>query len=66
MWNYLIDTYEGIKDETFDCDDFRYDSLVHFLEDVKETCGGIIFNMKIDPESEFYDKEYEQKINNQV
>jgi|TARA_R110000822_G_scaffold80191_2_gene191232 hypothetical protein len=63
VWNYLVDTYEGIKGETFDHDDFKYDSLVHFLEDVKETCAGIIFSMKMDPESEYYDEEYEKQIN---
>tara|TARA_R110000787_G_scaffold44892_4_gene109772 strand:- start:924 stop:1277 length:354 start_codon:yes stop_codon:yes gene_type:complete len=58
VWNYLIDTYDGIKDETFDLD-FKYKSLVHFLEDVRDTCAFAVDSLKLDDE-------YEPKINNQV
>lgn len=61
VWNYLVDTYEGIKDETFDMD-FKYDSLVQFLDDVKDTCQLIVHSMKVDEESEFYDQEYAKSV----
>jgi len=65
VWNYLIDTYDGIKDESFDLGDFKYDSLIHFLEDVRDTCGFAVDSLRLDQESKHYDKDYEEKINNQ-
>jgi len=55
IWNYLVETYQGIKDEKFDYGDFKFNSLIEFLEYVKLTCDEIILSIKDEM------KEYEHK-----
>jgi hypothetical protein len=38
IWNYLIQTYEGIKEEKFDYGEIEFKSVIDFLDYVKDTC----------------------------
>jgi len=42
--NYLVKTYEGIKDEVFDYENTEIDSLKTFAKIVKDVCNMIIKN----------------------
>ena len=48
IWNYLVETYNGIKDEKFDSGDFEFKSLIDFLDYVKNTCDFAIQSIKND------------------
>jgi len=50
IWNYLVQTFQGIQDETFDCGDFKFESLIDFLEYVKHVCETAINSIKMDDE----------------
>jgi len=55
IWNYLIQTYQGIQDETFDYGDFKFESLIDFLEYVKHVCKTAIESIKTEMEDENYE-----------
>lgn len=52
VWNYLVETYQGLKDEKFDYGDFQFGSLIEFLEFVKETCSIAVESIKNDSDYE--------------
>ena len=56
IWNYLVNTYEGIKDETFEYGEFKFDSLIEFLEVVKCACDGAIEATKLAIEEGEYEE----------
>jgi len=59
--NYLIKTYEGVKDQTFDIDR-KYESVSDFLLDVSQVCNHIVEMIEIDEEEERKDIEDEKKL----
>ena len=44
--NYLIQTYQGIEDETFDYGDLKFESITDFFEYVKNVCEAAIQSIK--------------------
>lgn len=52
--SYLVRTYEGVKDETFDIDR-KYESFSEFLLDVSNACLHNIEMIKTDEEQDIQD-----------
>jgi len=46
IYNYLCETFEGIKNEKFDFGSIQYKNHIEFAEDVKCACDMIIFSTK--------------------
>jgi len=62
IWNYLMETYEGIKDETFDYGMVKYESLTDFLHHVMDVSHHVVKMIEIDEEEERQDIEDEKKL----
>lgn len=52
IWNYLMETYNGIADESFDNGSFKFDSAEDFLRYVISTCEFALSTIKEDLDSE--------------
>lgn len=50
IWNYLSNTYEGIKDNVFEYEDFKFKDELDFFEYVKYVCECVIQTIKNDQE----------------
>ena len=46
LWNYLHQTYEGIKGCSFDYGNVKFNTEIEFFEHVKEVCEELIYSIK--------------------
>ena len=52
IWNYLLNTYEGLKDQTFTVDERAFKDETDFFETVKMVCEMVIESIKTSKEDE--------------
>jgi hypothetical protein len=46
IWNYLLETYNGIENEVFDFGDVKFEKCEDFILHVKEVCEEMLFTLK--------------------
>ena len=52
IWNYLSNTYQGLKDQTFSVDECKFKDETDFFETVKFVCESAIESIKNSKEDE--------------
>lgn len=53
IWNYLLKTFEGLKNEQFTFDEYAFTDRIAFLQEVKDTCELMIDSEKEDKKDNY-------------